>query len=1155
MELYSSEVAKLKVLLDDWWTHQETELEATFGVKGQVDAQTFLTVATRLRSRGYSDLPQQERLNICLPDHVRFGLVGMGQIQKYCRDDLLVGKPFIAMIKDRAAGSVSNVDIPDYDLRIKSRRELPMAQDDARVKNILGKWNTQLKAFRLIRRWTFEANGVKFDLSMIRSTPKTPKGDFLWVRRFRDKNIMKLPPTYEIEVELERTAFATVDDAYKALLRGVGEVLRGIQKSPLLIRKSTATAVMEDYEKLVGSRVFRGVAPVTLEVQNMVQEPVGKGVYNIRDGYNVTDKADGLRVMPFCNSVGELFLIDMGLNVYRTGLKNPECANSLLDGEWVTKDKEGKTIQQLLLFDIYKSKGGQEVSNLPFREERYPKLVDWVKTWNKDVEKKTGAQLLVSVKTFLFGTKGDTSIFIHAGRILDTEKLYPTDGLIFTPNDAPIPPKAGDTFWSQFKWKPSEDNTIDFLVEFEKDAELTKQDKIVNGIHPSTGVYVQYKVMRLLVGSSKDPAYSDPRTTILFEQPIPKGREEKSDAKYKPILFSPAEFPDTMANVSYRQLEEGLQEEYVTTERSGEPINDLSIVEFRYDPTQPSGWRWIPIRVRTDKTDRFLKGYKKGDIGRTLNSEKVANSVWSSIHEPITETMIRTGTEQPTEKELKTLAQVELVSKKYYDRKAPIEDLQKVRGLRDFHNKWIKDRVLYGSFFKSGPGKTLIDVAVGKAGDLQRWRRGGASFVLGVDTAGENIRDPKDGAYRRYMNTISTAGRESTPTCLFVIGESQKRYIDGDAGVTTQEKDMLRSVFGQFKAEGGLPPYVEKEVAGRLRNKADGITCQFALHYFFKDENTFNGLLANIRDTLKLGGYFFGAAFDGERVFDLLRGLNEGQSRIGSDDSAELWRITKRYEADELPAGSDAFGMPIDVEFISIGLPATEYLIPFGLLVSKLKTIGLELLDETELKTLGLRTSSSTFDISYEMAKANGQVYVMSEAVRQFSFLNRWFIFKRTSEGTDVEGVEGVVESVAEMETREKPITVGETVTVEKEKEGEAESVVVEGGPKIPAVTSTEEAIGQATEAVEVERTVAIAPGMGAPSTLLKTYSPNELFQFDIDSALQDKLKIGDKGAARWLAPMAPFPIPDPEDAAQIYPSMEHYIAGMRLKLASNKRI
>jgi hypothetical protein len=1145
MELYSAEVAKLKSLLEDWWLHRETELEATFGVKGQVDVQTFLTVATRLRARGFVEVPQQERLNICLPDHIRFSLNGMGQIQQYCRDDTLAGKSFLAMIKDRAAGGDGNVDIEDYDLRIKSRRELPMAPDDDRVKAVLAKWPTQNKAFRLIRRWTFKGDGIKFDLSMVRTTPRTSKGDFMWVRRFKEHKLLKSVPVYEIEVELERDSFDSVEKAYISLIRGVGEVLRGIQGCPLLIRKKTIKTVLDDYQSLMGSNKFRGVAPVTLEYQNM-SSTIDESVPNIRNGYNVTDKADGLRVHGFCNEAGELFLLDIGMKVYRTGLKNKACAKSLLDGEWITKDKDGNAIQQLLFFDIYKDIGNTDVSQSSFKENRHPLMTTWVKTFNNGVEKVKGAQLLVSSKIFLFANKGDTSIFVHSNRILDTDKQYFTDGLIFTPNDMFLP-KQGGKFKEQLKWKPAEDNTVDFLVQFEKDTELKNQDKVVNGVHPATGKYVKYKVLRLLVGSSRDPAYDDPRSTVLYNQPLGRG---ESQNEYKPVLFNPKDFPDTMANVCYRELVDDATEEYVVTERNNEPINDRSIVECRYDPSQPSGWRWIPIRIRVDKTGRLLKGQLAG----TLNNELAAESVWNSIHQPVTNTMIRTGAEQPTETEVIGLTE-EAVKKKYYDRKAPTQDLQKVRGLRDFHNMWIKERVLYGTFFKGGSGKTLVDVAVGKAGDLQRWRRGGASFVLGIDMYGDNIRDPRDGAYRRYLDTMVRNGREKTPTCVFVIGGSQCRYMNGECGVTPEERDILRSVFGQVKPEGAIPPYIEEYAAGRLRTKADGVSCQFALHYFFENKETFDGLLQNIADSLKIGGLFFGAAFDGERVFNLLRGVQNGGKRIGTDDTSQLWTITKKYDADEIPAGDEAFGMPIDVEFISIGSSHTEYLIPFSLLVEKFKTIGLELLDSDDLEAYGLKTSSSTFDVSYDMAKSKGNAYAMSDAVKQFSFLNRWFIFKRTSEGTGVEEKIDAQTSVLDakvdkmISNTEIPETVDEVVTVEKVGEDNGE---VPGGTSVRPATAVVEAAKEtvATEAIEVERTIPVlAPGAMA----VKTYSPNELFQFFMDAALQDKLKIGDKGAARWLSPSAPFPIADVDEPSQIYPSVDHYIAGQRLKLASNK--
>jgi len=80
---------------------------------------------------------------------------------------------------------------------------------------------------------------------------------------------------------------------------------------------------------------------------------------------------------------------------------------------------------------------------------------------------------------------------------------------------------------------------------------------------------------------------------------------------------------------------------------------------------------------------------------------------------------------------------------------------------------------------------------------------------------------------------------------------------------------------------------------------------------------------------------------------------------------------------------------------------------------------------------------------------------------------------------------------------------------------------------------------------------VGVAPGPGAAPT--KSYTLGEVFQFYMDAATsKDQLgmKPPDKGAARWLAPGSPFPI---KDGAIEYPSMEHYVAGMRAKRATNK--
>jgi hypothetical protein len=1227
MELYSAEAETLQKITNGWLSETDQELEATFGVKGAVDVTTFLAVAQRLRAKGYRSLPQEDRMTIMTPEHIRFTLPTMGVIQQYCRDDTIAGKPFIAMIKDRTLPT-SNLDIEDYDVRVKTRRELGVSKDDPKVAQLIATWGQQRKAFRIIRRWTFEGDGLLIDMSIVRGTLKNEKGDYRWMRRFRDQDVMAAPALYEIEVELKRIEGDTVETAMKRLVKGVGEVLRGIQKNSILIRKSTKDRVLKAYQGLVGTNKFRGVPPITLELDNFLKDHE-EGVANLRDGYNVTDKADGLRVMAYCDSKGDLFLIDMAMNVYRTGLQNLLCRQSLADGEWVTQTKEKKAIQQLLLFDLYIDIDKKDVTKLPFHtgtaeDGRHSLLKKWTTKWNTDPKIilagiTPATKLQVAMKNFLFAKAGDTSIFQSAGRVLDAFPVYNTDGLIFTPNTLPLPEKAGAAFLAQFKWKPAEDNTIDFLISIEKYPE-GREERVFTGVKPGTNETVQYKTLRLYVGSSSDVSHTNPREAILEEKELGSGKR----GEYKPVLFNPKEFPDTMASICYLEIKTDpyTGQDYVTTERSGEPIEDKSIVEFAYDGSRPSGWRWVPVRVRLDKTERLQKGI----LGRTLNSEDTAEGVWNSINEPITVSMIRTGNEQPSEEENEELMKLkegrQLVARRYYERKATAQDLQLVRGLRDFHNKYIKENILYAAGLKGGK-KTLVDLAVGKAADLQKWRRANVSFVLGVDMAGDNITGAQDGAYRRYADTVGRAHRGSVPPMVFAIADSSKPIVDGAAGATDQEKNILRSVFGRVQTSSPVPPFIEKN-ASRLKMGSDCVSVMFALHYFFEAKETFNGFLKNLADILKVGGYFVGCCFDGEKVFDLLRGV---QVKNGVDGESLLWSIKKVYTADDMPEDESAFGMGIDVDFISIGTSHREYLVPFKLLQDKLAKIGCELLTAEELKEVGLKESTALFSSTYE--KTGGK-FAMSPVVKQFSFLNRWFVFRRKREVDYVEEQE-VEEAVKKAslervfapappsaaaatpinaETRQEKTArealEASTMKVAKELTAlpveqriaaltsmppteRANSLQALTGPVREATLAAMPAAVKVATLAAMENTVAAAAAAAAPVTKKKIrivapsgapeaaaeaapprtlqvelgtaapaeaktrYTLSEVFQFFDGAALEDRLGINDKGAGRWLSPAAPFPLSDSEDASSVYPSLEHYLAAMKYKLASTK--
>ena len=1208
MELIPDQVTKLKKILEDWSIHDKRELEATF--RDASDATSFIAVAQRLKAK-YKELPQEDYLNILTPKNYRFTVVGLPNIEKYCRTDSLDMIDYTVMKKD-SVGPDGTLDIDEYGVRVKVRREDTRGSDDADVAEVLKGWNSQSKAFRQIRRWSFldEERGIRIDMSTVRSTGKTkrrlPTGkmidDYRWQTRFGETDIRKQPIQYEIEVELLPLPSKAKDDlpaardqALKNLIRGIGEVLRGIQRNSILIRKTMAHDVLEEYKAVTKKDRFRGVAPITMTTENMTKVIKPK-VANIRSGYNVTDKADGTRMMGFVRENGELFLIDMSLNVYRTGLVRQACAKSLIDGELVTQDKENKAVQQFMVFDIYHLPGGEDVSGLDFQgtadaKGRHDHLVDWFSKWTggegPSIVPKLGItstnRIILSKKEFIFASPGD-SIFDACKRMLAVLVPYHTDGLILTPNKGGLPQNPGVRYNEQLKWKPADQNSIDFLVRFDKDdsgkamVEPGEKTVYVEETREIVREQVIHKIARLYVGASLEPAYQDPRGTVLFEQPLPIVTDDKKRRhQFKPVLFNPQDPPDTTANTCNLVVELSASGNDQVVCENGDPIEEDSIVEMRYEPRNEPGWRWIPMRVRYDKTER----YQKRIPGSTMNKDETAEGVWKSIYDPITRHMITTGATLPSAAEQTemdgyvTRGEAPGIKKVYYaERSSTKDDLKLVEGLRKFHRVFVKDKLLLASGLKGG-GRSLVDLAVGQGGDMNSWIDAKAEFVLGTDIAGSGIRDSRAGAYNRYLkNVMKYEGFENVPKMIFVIADSGKSLATGEAGTTVEEANMLRATYGRIAPTGPIPPFAKKYAVGRLNRGADCVACMFAIHYFFENEGRLDGFVQNVSDSLKVGGLFIGCCFDGQKVFETLANVSEGGVKVGKDGNQDIWKITKKYSRTDFPSTAESLGMPIDVEFISIGTKQTEYLMNFEMLKSKMAEIGCELLTADECRILGIPASTQMFEETHDYWAKKGEKFTMKAPVKQYSFLNRWFIFKRRRGGVLT------TETVPEVtEPEEQPVS---TAAVPSPKEGEApKPPVAAAANKVPKSAAEARALMaaarqkagppplpgtgalQTTAATKEEQDAAVK----AEAALLaadaakntKAYPVDKIFRFWHDAALlkakkDDVLGIMDRypDAGRYISPFGRFPIVDAKSGVE-YPTLEHYIAGMRYQVATNK--
>ncbi len=1239
MEVVSAEAEKLKRLIKEWWEHKDQELEATFGGKAGIDSTTFLAVCKRLREKGFKAIPQEDRLNVIVSKqagansakNIRFTLVGLGQIQQYCRDNTMEGKPFVAMVKD-ITGVEAQMDFLEYGVRVKNRRELELAADDPNVRDMMASWSVEKKSFRLIRRWSFEGEGIRFDLSMVRAS-QTVNGKYKQTKTFLEAGVFQSPPKYEMEVELLRDVTDNEAVAMRNLVRGIGEVLRGVQKNTLLIRNSQKEKVLGAYKELTNTDRFRGVQPKTLTRPNMVSSAVPT-IPNIRGGYNVTDKADGLRCHGYCDPEGEFFLIDMTMNVYRTGLRMKDLANTLLDGEWVTQDRDGKPMNQFLYFDIYYWREGENVSEKAFIDAagngRMKHMEEWYQKWSEGEGPAIVAggvtainKLVVAPKAFRFAAAGDTSIFTLAGDVLSISRPYHTDGLIFTPNDMALPKAPGATFAEQFKWKPASENTVDFLVNYEKRLDNIKEDEILTGYDENDNIR-RYKTMRLYVGSSRHPAFVDPRSAILMNQPLP-GAEEKRRENYRPVLFNPFDYADTMASICYGVVERDgeTETEYAVTE-AGEPIYDPSIVEMRYDPSREKGWRWIPMRIRHDKTERLLRGAK----GRTMNNDAVANDVWNSIHNPVTVHMITTGADQPLDEELRAITEG-TVEQTGMAKKPKKKESVSIDPMREFHNGWIKDTILLGSVLRGGDeAKRIVDIQCGPGRDMLKWIAHKVGFVLGVDSNADAIQNPNTGAYKRYMKQLTDATDPNLiPPMVFAIADASKRFVVGDAGATTEEATILRTLFGQTGMDERVLPYVAQH-ASALTKKADVVSCMFGIHEYFENMEKLAGFMQNLSEIVKMGGYFVGCGFDGETVFRRLADKGENDVIQAKDGS---WTVRKRYTAAALDDTMESLGLAVEVELGGLDGAQKEYLVPFPLLVKQMERIGMKLLDDEEAAALGLQQSTSMFNVSYKMATgvgrgkraaATAKKYAMSNDLQDFSFMNRWYIFKRKSEGPvgDItaemaaamdetamtaiatenakvmalsQRANAVLKSLPELQRREQEALVNRVMSVVPTdlQEVARADVAPQGvslAPKRNARMSKKELAAMeaaapvqaqieevgpvdASKMTEVGAVGAVTGGPGGPVdvprtvmiekvTATKKFEEKELFQFFVDAPLSDQLLMGKEynNARSYLATITPFPITDKMDDGAggqteiTYPSVEHYIAAMKFKLASN---
>lgn len=1012
------------------------------------------------------------------------------------------------LVKDNKDNQINMARFQDHNFRVAYKQEIDYEVTNSKsylVRDTLRNWSGSKKTFRCMNRVRFlHADYPIFvDVSVIKTNSKVltkGKPDFLLpTNTLTSSNAFSNEPSYEIELELDNETMMknhkamAPEELIKMIKKCIRMVLSGLQDTPYPIAYSEQEHIYVEYMTLIHGREksfqqkkpetndFIGPQSIALQQFNLFKDddltttPQKKSVIS---NYMVTEKADGNRSLLYISKVGKIYMINSRMKIIFTGSKTMEkkCFNSLLDGEFIMTGKDKKILFLYAAFDIYYigSRKDPNVRSFAFHPDletettvtqyRLPLLEEFVKILNpiSVVDQPHQSCLFrIRFKQFVSGT----NVFEACKTVLSLKDSYPyeTDGLILTPMYAGVgsdrPNSSGplkkSTWNLSFKWKPPEYNTIDFYVMTEKDK---NKDKVRYLIHDTSDIIskaVAYNTLYLHVGVNKK--FVDEQVSVfqrVLEDTI--GMEEihteVETSNYVPRIFKPTTPYDPTAFICYIPLDDQMRMKTVPVEKNGTPevFDDLTIVEFRYaqpHENKDGHWKWIPIRVRHDKT-AILRSNNAKDYG---NSFQTANSNWLSIHSPVTEEMV-TG--------LESLQPIQVEDDTYYDLLE--KESNYTVSLKHFHNKYVKNKLISktAKLLKEGNEKVfLVDFSVGRAGDLTKWKYAKIDFVLGIDLSKDNILNRADCACARYLD-MRKKNKHAKLRAVFFAGNSGKNIRSTQEAFTNiTDKQLIKSIFGSGDIPNKKTKYVFNH--GMAKEGFHISSCQFALHYFFESLHTLHRFLRNVSECTRLNGYFIGTCYDGKDVFRALQNPY-GQFRV-EKNKITLCEITKKYDTsiEVFPSDETSVGMRIDVYQESIGSIISEYLVSFEYLTRLFENYGFVPVPKSELTLMNFEESQGSFSSLYtNMAKEQGneQFYgkanQMSDEEKRISFLNRYFIFKKTTVISD-SALKNMIETLGD-ENQKQDDKVEEKVTekinetsrkltkriiLEEEEEEEEESV------------------------------------------------------------------------------------------------------------------
>ena len=976
---------------------------------------------------------------------IRATVNGLYHIKNYCKKDILEECEPKYMLKQRK----DKIDDNEYNYRLNMKSEIYKNSESPEVHDFMDNYSNKMKTYRYKRRFSFITDDMLYRIDL--TGVKMANG-----KTFKTSRLLQMPEKYEVEIEyignmmcnripnitsfkngdnshikknntyMDSKTFGMInpenklepldetinlkdlykdikiEDLYTSFNSIVYTINTIIYETENIMSMSEKYIVLKNYSKLCKTKRFFGPDLITLNRDSLDSNKVG----NIFSNYLVTEKADGERYLYYIDNDKHGYLINKKMVVKDSGKTFPKCNDEwLIDGEYITSDKNGQPINLYMIFDVYFANEEMDESKKPIY--MYPfyntknklsrgTILNTFKYILENSKNIYDIVLNIELKTYYMGESkyksGKSSTILEKSNSIWSNSdnyRYKIDGLIYLPSDLSV---GGDYNtikkdisgrWNyNYKWKPPEENTIDFQVEVKKEDKrevvniYTESDKNGNTID------YNYKTLNLLVGYSLHKDDINFRNIDYCMKILENRVVEKVERENVKFVGKTNEWYNECSDKGITNIT--LNEGRMLTEY-GENISNGDIVEFRYNPESKNCQIWEPMRLRRDKD-------KPQDF-------KVADNVWQTIIDPITTKMI-TGDTESIEKYVNVPT---LERDDYYIGKS-----ENLDSLRDLHN-YIKYNLILGIGNAFKKNINILDTSIGQGGDLNRYLNNKnvfkCKFLLGLDIA------PVEEACRRYyMNTNKYDKNKS----VFLTYDTSKNIKNKSGLEFDVHAETMLNILYDIKDTNIDSRYknIDKVYRGLANERFHLISSQFSIHYYFKNKDTLNGYIQNLYDNIKSGGYFIGTCYDGNRIFERLK---DPKPFTYKNKKTMVYSVKKKYDIENFDYNpsdtSNMLGQTISVYMESIGQEIDEYLVNFEYFVETMKTYEFvpELPENLKEKYKNvLKTPIGSFnetiqnidsiiknDKSIERYYKNMKNIVDIPELSELSSMNNYFIFKK----------------------------------------------------------------------------------------------------------------------------------------------------------------